>query len=100
MPSKNFHFSLSGTLSWVHYGNNTSSYTSRELQYFYLDKITNQTLFFYEPALNFQIGLRKWLKLDITETLCSALPENYPATRTFMQSVGLTVDLSKIGRLK
>src|SRR5215208_4400844 len=50
MPGKYFRASFVFKFSFVHYSNIAASYTNDELQYFYLDRIKNKTLAFFEPA--------------------------------------------------
>jgi hypothetical protein len=102
MPSKYFSFSVSGRFSFVHYGANNSSYSATEQQYFYLDKISNNTLTFWEPTLSMQLGIRKleWLKIEGSITSSTVLPNGYPAIRSLNASIGLTVDPLKIFKSK
>jgi len=98
MLSEYFKFSLLlGRLSFVHYANIKTNYTDDELKYFYLDKISNQTLAFLEPGTSIQIGIPQlpWLKIDGSVTLTSALPDNYPNVRWLNGSIGLSFDFSK-----
>ncbi len=98
-PLKNFRLSLILKNSFVHYGNIKTSYTETELQYFNLDKLTNKTIFFIEPALNVQLGLNRypWLKLDGTVAGVSnnnAYTENNVRQNNI--SIGLSFDFSKM----
>lgn len=101
-PIENFKFAIGGKFTFLNYRNINSSYASSELSYFYLDKIDDNSLFFWEPYMSFQFGVPKlnWLKLDGQIALSSALPENYPKAKTFSASVGLSFDISKMKKLK
>jgi hypothetical protein len=95
--SEYIRFSLGGRLSFVHYGKNYTSYTAYEQQYFSLDKIAENTIGFFEPTFNMQLGIPKvnWVKIEGSVTTCSSPPTNYPASRGFNASIGLTFDIAK-----
>ena len=97
-PQKNFHFSIILKSSFVHFGNITTSYTDYELQYFELDRFSNRTIFFMEPALNLQLGLQKypWVKLD---WMIAGVSKNAYTEYNVRQNniaIGLSFDFSKI----
>ncbi|MEI9807293.1 MAG: hypothetical protein WDO16_05080 [Bacteroidota bacterium] len=100
LPGKYFRASFIFKFSFLHYGNISTSYTSDELQYFFLDKINNKTLFFFEPSFNMQIGIPKcdWLKIDGGFTFSTDPYDNNSRieARSFNASVGLSVDLSQL----
>jgi hypothetical protein len=57
-------------VSFVHYGNISTSYTTDELQFYWLDKIKNKTVNYVEPGFNtqfvvyrLQIGLKQRVDL-------------------------------------
>ena len=82
--------------SFVHYGNIQTSYTSTELQNFSLDRISNRTLYFFEPGVNFQFGIPQfpWVKFDLTVNAVSYNSNDILGVRSGNTSVGLTFDLS------
>ncbi len=98
MPSKYIRFSFTGKFSFVHFSNNNTSYSSVEQQYFYLDKISDNTLTFFEPTFNLQLGIPKadFLKLEMGITASSGLPTYYPAVRGFNASIGLSLNFSAL----
>lgn len=100
LPGKYFRASVITKFSWVHYGNISTSYTHDELQYFYLDRIKNITLFFIEPTYNMQVGIPKceWLKIDggVTFTSYPYSSASYIQSRNFNASIGLSFDFSKL----
>ncbi len=102
MPIDNFKVAIGGKFTFLNYRNINTSYVSTELSYFYLDKIDGNSLFFWEPYMCIQFGVPKlnWLKIDGQLALSSALPENYPKTKTFSASIGLSIDISKIKKSK
>lgn len=102
MPIDNFKVGFGGKFSFLNYRNINTSYASTELSYFYLDKISGNSLFFWEPYMCIQIGVPKlnWLRIDGQLALSSALPENYPKARTFSASIGLSIDISKMKKSK
>ena len=95
MPSDYLHLSLTGKYSFVHYGANITNYTNAELSYFYLNDIGNNTITFFEPTINFQIGIPEctWAKLDMSVTLCT--DNNYFNKRKANASIGLTFNIPK-----
>jgi hypothetical protein len=98
MPSPYFRFSFSGKFSFVHFQQSETSYTNSEIQYFYFDKISNNTITFFEPTFNMQLGVPKvqWLKIEGSLYSCSGLPNDYPAVRGIGGSIGLTVDINQL----
>jgi hypothetical protein len=100
MPGKYFRASFINKFSFAHYGNITTSYTDEELQYFYLDRINNKTVFFFEPTFNMQMGIPKceWIKIDGGFTFSSDPFEDVSRieARNFNVSIGLSFDLSKL----
>ncbi|MDQ6761690.1 MAG: hypothetical protein M3015_03560 [Bacteroidota bacterium] len=97
-PLKNFRLSLILNNSFVHYGNIKTSYNETELQYFMLDKLTNKTIFFLEPAINLQLGLNRypWLKVDWTIAGISNSANTEFNVRQNNVSIGLSFDFSKM----
>lgn len=81
--------------SFVHYGNIKTSYTINELQNFSLDRITNRTLYFFEPGVNLQFGFPKypWIKFDMSLTSVSHAEQDLLGVRTGNTSIGLSFDL-------
>jgi len=102
MPIEEFKVGIGGKFTFLNYRNISTSYQNTELSYFYLDKIDGNSLFFWEPYMCFQFGVPKlnWLKVDGQIALSSALPENYPKAKTFSASIGLSLDISKLKKLK
>ena len=99
MTSDYVNLSLCGRFSWVHYGTNNTNYTTEELVFFYLDKLPQKTLFFFEPSFDMQFGLPQinWLKLETSFTLTAGnLPGFYPHSRSVNTSIGLTADIGKL----
>lgn len=98
LPGKYFRASFVLRFSFIHYGNISTTYTPDELQYFNLDKISNKTLFFFEPTFNMQLGIPKcdWLKIDGGLTFSSDPYQNKSniEARNFNASIGLSFDLS------
>jgi len=95
-----FRASFIGKFSFIHYGSIATSYSNEELQYFYLDKIRNKTIFYFEPAFNMQVGFRglDWLKLEGCLHF-STDPFDEVArveARSINASIGLCVDLTKL----
>lgn len=100
MPGKYFRASFINKFSFAHYGNIATSYTDEELQYFFLDRIKNKTIFFFEPTFNMQVGIPKceWIKIDGGFTFSSDPFEDVSRieARNFNASIGLSFDLSKL----
>lgn len=98
MSSEYVKLALGGRVLFVNYGSNNTSYTTSELEYFHLNKIENNTLLFFEPMLNMQLGIPQvnWIKIEGSIAFCSSPPTSYPASRGFNASVGLTIDVPKI----
>lgn len=86
--------------SFVHYGNISTSYTSDELQYFFLDRIRNKTISYFEPTFNIQFGIPSidWVKVDGGFTFSSDPFEEISKiqARSFMASIGLSFDFFKM----
>jgi len=97
---KYFRTGLIGKLSWVHYGDASTSYTSTELTYYDLDALRGNTLSFFEATWNMQVALKKmsWLYLDGGFTVCSEPFDNNTLleARNFNASIGLSIDFSKM----
>lgn len=91
-----------GKLSFVHYGNITTSYTNDEIQYFLLNKINNKTISFFEPSFNIQFGIPPvdWVKVDGSFTFSSDPFADISRlqARSFMTSIGLSFDFFKINK--
>jgi len=86
--------------SFVHYSSISTSYTNDELQYYYLDKVKNNTIFFFEPAFNIQVGFPgvDWLKLEGCLNF-STDPFDEVArveARSINGSIGLCVDFTNL----
>jgi len=96
MPSKYFHLSLAGRLSFVHYGKVSTSYTKPELANYYLNKIDGKTSIYFEPCLNMQAGLPKvnWAFVDFCLSGATRKVGEYPSVRGLNLSIGLTFKLS------
>ena len=102
MPIDLVHFSIGGKISFLNYFSVNTSYDSSELSYFFLDKIPNKTFTIWEPYFNLQFALPKypWIKMDGQISFCSTLYAQYPRTKTFNGSVGLTIELNKLLKKK
>jgi hypothetical protein len=101
--SDNFCFSIGNKLTKSLFKQSNTNYTKQELAYFYLDKTENNSLIFWEPYINFQLGLPRynWVKLDIQTLLSgSNLGYNYPKANKLSLSIGLSFDISKLNKLK
>ena len=102
IPLDYFRLSFATKVSFVHYGKIQTSYTADELEFFSLNKIANKTLTFFEPSLDFQIGVPRlsWVNLDVVFSATS----NYHSDGSHLNvrgsnfSVGLNFDLSKINK--
>ena len=101
MPTPNFRMSFGTKFSFVHYGNIQTSYTPDEIQNLSLNLIADRTLSFFEPAINFQFGIRRypWVKLDYT---ISGTSQPFHGKYTQLESrntnasLGLSFDFSKM----
>jgi len=94
--------SLGGRFSLLHFSNPTTTYLQQELDYFYLNKITGQTYFFWEPYFDVQVrvpGL-KWLKIDAQLSLSNGSNNYYPKVSTVNGSIGVTVNVMGTSRGK
>jgi hypothetical protein len=100
MPVKYFRASFIFKLSFVQYGKIATSYTSDELQYFYLDRLKNKTLFYFEPAFNMQLGIPgcDWMKIDGGVNFSSDpyRGNSKIQARSFNASIGLSFDFSTL----
>jgi hypothetical protein len=96
MPGNYVRFSFVLKRSFVHYGNIHTSYSAVELSDFSLDHLSNETLSFFEPALNIQFGLPAypWIKLDLMESVAAGDPFYTNSIRYANLSVGLTVEFN------
>ena len=97
---KYFRTGLIGKISWVHYGDASTSYTPAELEYYDLHLLDRKTLSFFEGTWNMQLTFNKinWLYLDGGFTFCSEPFDNAInlEARNFNASIGLSVDFSKM----
>ncbi len=86
--------------SFVRYGNISTSYTNEELRYFFLDKIKNNTISYFEPTFNMQFGIPPvdWIKVDGGFTFSSDPYEDLTKiqARSFNASIGLCFDFFKM----
>jgi hypothetical protein len=101
--SDNFCFSIGNKLTTSFFKQTSITYSKQEAEYFYLDKVDNNSLFIWEPYLNVQFGLPKyqWVKLDMQMLLSgSNLGYNYPKANNVSMSIGLSFDISKMKKLK
>lgn len=98
MPIEAIHISIGSKLSSINYHSVTTSYSNRELNFFYLDKMTDKTINFFEPFYNMQIAIPKynWIKLDGQISLSNGLGYEYPKVRKVNLSIGLTVEVNKL----
>ena len=103
-PGKSFRTGLIGKVSWVHYGDMSTSYTPAELEYFDLNLLTGKTLSFFEATWNMQLTFNKtnWVHIDGGFTLCSEPFNNLTnlEARNFNLSIGLSIDFSKMKKNK
>jgi len=101
-PGKYFRTALIGKISWVHYSNAKTSYTTPELEYFDLQFLSGNTLTFFEATWNMQITFKnmKWFSLDGGLTLSSEPFDNntYLDARNFNASIGLCIDFSRMAK--
>lgn len=103
-PGNFFRCSFTTKFSFVHYGNIQTNYTDDELSYYGLDRIANKTLYFFEPALNFQFvnPVANWLAVNLSFSFSSDYQYHDPyyetllTVRKFNGSIGVNVDLSKL----
>ena len=99
-PGNYFRTGLIGKVSWVHYGDVSTSYTPAELEYYDLDLLPGKTLSFFEATWNMQLTFNKmnWLYLDGGLTLCSEPFDNTInlEARNFNASIGVSLDFSKM----
>lgn len=88
---KYFRMSFAGKISFVHYGNIKTTYTSQELSWYGLDRIAGKTICLFEPSFNIQFGTRKipWVKLVFLMSGTS----NYQPTDTYLDVRGTNVSL-------
>ena len=95
-----FRTGLIGKVSWVHFGDISTSYTPSELEYYGLQLLPGKTLSFFEATLNMQVTLKKinWLYLDggLTVSTDPFDDETYLEARNFNASIGFSIDFSKI----
>jgi hypothetical protein len=100
MPGEYVRFSFAAKISYVHYGKIQSSYIPDELEYFGLERITNRTLGFFEPSLNFQTGIPQypWVKIDaaLSGTSYYYSGNSRIDVRGSSASIGLNFDFSKM----
>ena len=100
LPGRYFRASFIFKLSFVHYGNISTSYTSDELNYFSLDKIKGKTIFYFEPAFNMQLGIPDcdWMKIDGGLNFATDPYRNNTRieARSFNAFIGLCFDLSAL----
>jgi hypothetical protein len=102
LPTAGLNFSVGGRFTLLHYGPASTSYSDMELDYFYLDKINNKSFLFWEPFINFQLGVPglQWIKIDGQVSLDTKLGTTYPKVKTYNNSIGLTFDISNIRKPK
>ncbi|HEV8083949.1 MAG TPA: hypothetical protein VGP55_12140 [Chitinophagaceae bacterium] len=97
-----FRGSIATKVSFVHYGNVKTSYTSTELNYYGLDKIADNTIIFFEPSFNIQFGISQipWVKADLVFSGSSDYqrPNSRLDVRSSNVSIGLSFDFSKINK--
>lgn len=103
MPTPNFRMSFGFRFSFVHYGNIQTSYIKSELEELHLNLINDQTIFYTEGAFNMQFGFRAFpgAKVDFTLSGTSRPFRNEEIklySRTSNASIGLSFDLSKMGK--
>lgn len=96
-----FRAAFVGRFSFVHYGKILTSYTQDEIRYFNFDRIDDKTIGFFEPGLNFQLGLPncKWLKMEGNLGFVSNHPFSDLSSievRGFNASIGLNLDFSSL----
>jgi hypothetical protein len=97
--SNNVCLSLGNKLTTVVFKEVTSNYSKQEADYFYLNKVDNNSVFMWQPYMNFQIGLQKyqWVKLEMQILLTgSNLGYEYPKASNLSSSIGLSFDISKM----
>ena len=100
IAGKYFRASFIGRISFVHYGNISTTYANEELQYFFLVKIRNKTIAYIEPTFNLQIVIPDLdgLKIDGGFTFSSDPFRDIARieARSFNAMAGLCFDLSKL----
>lgn len=92
---------LIGKISWVHYGDASTSYTPFELDYYDLNALPGKTLSFFEATWNMQVTFKKmeWFYIDGGLTVSSDPFYNNNINleaRNFNASIGLSIDFSKM----
>jgi len=90
-----FRLGLVLRLAWVNYHHINTSYSSSELDYFFLNKISNRVFLYGESTLNMQVGFPRlqWMKLDMGASFCPDQAGGYPHVRNFNGFAGLTFSL-------
>lgn len=95
-----FRASFITKFSFVKYGNISTSYSPDELQFYWLDKIKNKTISYFEPAFNVQFGIPPvdWVKAEGGFTLSSDpfYKNSQIQARGFTASIGLSFDFTKL----
>lgn len=91
ISKKYFRMSFAGKISFVHYGDIKTTYTSQELTNYGLDRIADKTICFFEPSFNIQFGTRKipWAKIVFLMSGTS----NYQPANTYLDVRGSNVSL-------
>lgn len=102
MPVDAVHFSIGQKISLLNYHSINTSYASSELSYFYLDKMNNRNFTIWEEFFNLQIAIPKvpWIMLDGQISFANKLLPGYPKVRTFNGSIGLTIEPTKLFKMK
>ncbi|MEO6289019.1 MAG: hypothetical protein ABIO76_03825 [Ginsengibacter sp.] len=59
-PGNNFNAAFSSRLTEILFSHINTNYTSAELNNYLLDSITNSSIFFWEPALTYTFGFKKF----------------------------------------
>lgn len=100
IASDYFRASFIAKFSFLHYGNISTSYTTDELQFYWLDKIKNKTVSYVEPAFNMQFGVPPvdWVKVEGGFTFSSDpfYKNSQIQARGFNASIGLSFDFTKL----
>lgn len=102
MPGKYFRMMIVHRLSYVHFGDISTSYTNDERDYFRLTQIENRTRYFGETTLGLQSALpgANWMSIETSLTISTQPRIDYDwiRARGFNASIGLSFDISKMLR--
>lgn len=103
LPGQYIRITYALKFTFIKYNNIRTDYSADELDYFALSHLGGQSLNFTEPSLSLQVGVPQipWLKIDAI--FGGILFRNQIFTRDIRSSnasIGLTMDVTKIGKAK